>query len=139
MLTVLVLVLELALAVVESEATRAMAEPLLMSGVLASFAVVAVAAGVGEGAAAADPAGFCSVRVCMCMCVRQYLRMRSHAYMWVEIRSPEKRSPSIKLRTLLVLPETLPHLRSVSMETSRLYLKYGYAETKGLEDKNLSS
>lgn len=132
-LIMLVLVLELALAVVESEAKRPMAEA-LSSGVLVSFVVVAVATGVGEGAAAAAPAGFYCVYVCVCVLVFTHL----YAYMRIESTTDfQERQSNIKPPTLFILPETLPHLRSVSMETTRLYLKYGYAETDRAEDERL--
>lgn len=131
-LVVLVLMLELALAVVESEAARGMVEALLASRVLVSFVVAAVAAGVGEGAAAAAPPGFCCVCECMCLCV---LLVFANAFVCVQVdrdaKMFKKRRSSIQPRTLLVLPETLPHLRSVSMETNRLYLKIWICGNKG--------
>lgn len=57
-LFVLVLMLELMLAVFEPGVISALAEELLANMVLVLFVVFAVAAGVGEGAAAAAPAGF---------------------------------------------------------------------------------
>jgi hypothetical protein len=57
-LFVLVLMLELLLAVFEPGVISALAEELLANMVLVLFVVFAVAAGVGEGAAAAAPAGF---------------------------------------------------------------------------------